>query len=83
MQSAEPPPPNLRAWICDKINRLSNDDRKEVLHIATKKIPQDRFINSADGCRVSLDKSISDEVIYDLYIEISKRLIVFEGKEYD
>lgn len=63
-----------RKWICDKIGVLAQQDVTDVYRFASTKIPKEKFIAASDGCRVSLDSSIPDDVILQIYNLIKSKL---------
>lgn len=63
-----------RKYICDAIRDLSLQDTADIYRFASTKIPKEKFISASDGCRVSLDSSISDEVILLIYNLVRSKL---------
>jgi hypothetical protein len=75
---ADIPSSMQRKYICDTISRLSQQDTQDVYRFASTKIPKEKFIPASDGCRVSLDSSISDEVILQIYNLVRSKLHIDE-----
>ena len=67
----------MSKYICDNMNEMTLEERKEALDLLQESVPKDRLIIGSDGTRVSLDSSIPDETIEDLYDFIQSKLIFF------
>jgi hypothetical protein len=63
-----------RKWIRDNISGLSQQDTQDVYRFASTKIPKEKFIAASDGCRISFDASISDEIILQIYNLVRSKL---------
>lgn len=67
--------------IYNMIPQLPLQDVQDVFRFASTKIPKDQFIRGSDGCRLSLDATISDEIILQLYNLVKSKLCIDTGSE--
>lgn len=63
-------------FIYNMIPQLPLQDIQDVFRFASTKIPKDQFIRGSDGCRLSLDSSISNEIILQLYNLVKSKLCI-------
>ena len=63
-------------FIYNMIPQLPLQDIQDVYRFAFTKIPKDQFIRGSDGCRLSLDATISDETILQLYNLVKSKLCI-------
>lgn len=68
-------------FIYNMITQLPLQDVQDVYRFAFTKIPKDQFIRGSDGCRLSLDATISDEIILQLYNLVKSKLYIDTGSE--
>jgi hypothetical protein len=68
-------------FIHNMISQLPLQDVQDVFRFASTKIPKDQFIRGSDGCRLSLDTTISDVIILQLYNLVKSKLCIDTGSE--
>lgn len=66
-------------FIYNMIPQLPLQDVQDVFRFASTKIPKDQFIRGSDGCRLSLDATISDVIILQLYNLVKSKLYIDTG----
>lgn len=70
----------MRKLICNKMCLLAHEDLKDVFKQAQHMIAPEKFIVAGDGTRVSLDRSIDDDVIVRLLEAIESKLEYAEAE---
>lgn len=68
-------------FIHNMIQQLPLQDVQDVYRFTFTKIPKDQFVRGSDGCRLSLDATISDEIILQLYNLVKSKLCIDTGSE--
>ena len=72
----------LKKMLCNQIHQISQQDRQEVLNYALQHLPGRKLITSGDGTRLSLDATISDEVIIGMHALVQSKMIFYNPADF-
>ena len=72
----------LRKLLCDQIHQISQSDRQQVLNFALSELPGKLIHVGGDGCRLSLDASVPDEVIIKLHALVQSKMCFYDEADF-
>ena len=72
----------LRKLLCDQIHQISQSDRQQVLNFALNELPGKLIHVGGDGCRLSLNASVPDEVIIKLHALVQSKMCFYDEADF-
>ena len=72
----------LRKLLCDQIHQISKSDRQQVLNFPLSELPGKLIHVAGDGCRLSLDASVPDEVIIKLHALVQSKMVFYDEADF-
>ena len=72
----------LRKILCDHIHQISQSDRQQVLNFALSELPGKLIHVGGDGCRLSLNASVPDEVIIKLHALVQSKMCFYDEADF-
>ena len=72
----------LRKILCDQIHQISQSDRQQVLNFALSELPGRLIHVAGDGCRLSLNASVPDEVIIKLHALVQSKMCFYDEADF-
>ena len=82
MTTPDIPIAQLRKLLSDNIHLLSTSEKQNVLNYALQHLPGKKLVASGDGCRLSLDASIPDEVIRGMHALVQSKMCFYDEADF-
>lgn len=72
----------LRKLVCRNVSQLSKNERQEVLDFCVRELPGKKIISAGDGCRISLDASICNDLVRQIHNLIQSKLVFVDSADF-